>query len=130
MNCPSIPSSGCAQSLAPGLVQLWEKTGWKSTDVELVAVTAGPGSFTGLRVGVTTAKVLAYVARAEILGVDTLEAVAMRAPADVESLSIGVDAQRGQVVAQTFHRRGGLLLPEEAARLLNVDEWAGGCGSR
>lgn len=120
------PHQRSAQSLAPGLVQLWAQTGWKPADLELVAVTVGPGSFTGLRVGVTTAKVLAYVAHAEVLGIDTLESVAMRAPAHVETMSIGVDAQRGQVVAQSFHRQHGILVPMDAQRLLDVDEWLAG----
>ncbi|HBO44409.1 MAG TPA: tRNA (adenosine(37)-N6)-threonylcarbamoyltransferase complex dimerization subunit type 1 TsaB, partial [Planctomycetaceae bacterium] len=49
-----------AQSLAPAVVQTLADAGWKPEDVELVAVTVGPGSFTGLRVGVTTAKTFAY----------------------------------------------------------------------
>ncbi|NLF09025.1 MAG: tRNA (adenosine(37)-N6)-threonylcarbamoyltransferase complex dimerization subunit type 1 TsaB [Pirellulaceae bacterium] len=71
-----------AQSLAPAIKNLIEQVKWQPADVQLVAVTVGPGSFTGLRVGVTTAKIFAYAVSAEVLGVDTLESVAMNcAPA-------------------------------------------------
>src|SRR5262245_33492571 len=49
-----------AQTLVPGMAALVESVGWRSRDVELVAVASGPGSFTGLRIGVTTAKTFAY----------------------------------------------------------------------
>ena len=73
------PGQRSAQSLAPALARLWQAVGWKPTEIELIAVALGPGSFTGLRVGVTTAKMLAYLARAQVLGVDTLETIAAQA---------------------------------------------------
>jgi len=51
-----------ARALAPAVRELLTDAGWQPKDVELVAVTVGPGSFTGLRVGVTTAKAFAYAA--------------------------------------------------------------------
>jgi tRNA threonylcarbamoyladenosine biosynthesis protein TsaB len=113
-----------AQSLAPGLKAILERVGWRPIDVELVAVAVGPGSFTGLRVGVTTAKTLAYCVGARILGVDTLEVIAAAAPAEVPRLWAAVDAQRGQVVAQLFERGPeGHFLAAGPAELLDVDLW-------
>src|SRR5436190_10497667 len=56
-----------AQSLALAIQELLTATGWAPRDVNLVAVTIGPGSFTGLRIGVTTAKAFAYAADTEIV---------------------------------------------------------------
>jgi len=113
-----------AQSLAPGLKRLLEEVGWRPRDVELVGVTMGPGSFTGLRIGVVTAKTFAYAVEAEILGVDTLEVVAAGLPPEVDSVSVAVDAQRGQVVAGCFQRRqDGHFAAAEPGRLLDVDTW-------
>ncbi len=120
------PRQRSAQSLAPGLRSLLGRVGWRPDEVELVAVTSGPGSFTGLRVGVTTAKAFAYAVGAEVLGVDTLETIASRAPSDVPLLSAAVDAHRGQVVAQSFRRDAdGWPCAAEGARLLDVDAWLG-----
>ena len=72
----SDPPSEDAQSLAPGLRTLLRQLDWRPAQVQLVAVSIGPGSFTGLRVGVTAAKTFAYATGAEVVAVDTLEAVA------------------------------------------------------
>jgi tRNA threonylcarbamoyladenosine biosynthesis protein TsaB len=113
-----------ARSLAPGLKRLLEEVGWRPRDVELVGVTMGPGSFTGLRIGVVTAKTFAHAVGAEILGVDTLEVVAAGLPPEVDSVSVAVDAQRGQVVAGCFQKRhDGHFAATEPGRLLDVDTW-------
>jgi tRNA threonylcarbamoyladenosine biosynthesis protein TsaB len=113
-----------AQSLAPGMKALLEKVAWQPNDVDLVATPIGPGSFTGLRVGVATAKSFAYSVQADILGVDTLEVIAARAPHDVPAIWVAVDAQRGQVVAGAFQREAdGWLRPTGPARLVDIDAW-------
>ncbi|MCX7426592.1 MAG: tRNA (adenosine(37)-N6)-threonylcarbamoyltransferase complex dimerization subunit type 1 TsaB [Planctomycetia bacterium] len=118
------PDKRTAQSLAPGLKTLLDEIRWAAADIDLVAVTIGPGSFTGLRIGVTTAKTLAYCAKADILGVDTLEVVASAAPDGVDIVSVAVDAQRGQVVAGMFRRGAdGWFAPTAPARLVQVADW-------
>lgn len=117
-------SQRSAQSLAPGIQHLLERVGWKPQDVQLVAVSQGPGSFTGLRIGVTTAKVFAYSIGADILGIDTLEAIAAAAPVDFSFLWTAIDAGRDEVVAQCFgpvveDRRPSVT----AQQLVAVDRW-------
>ena len=58
----------------------WRDVGWTPQSIELVAVAVGPGSFTGLRIGVTTAKTFAYAVGAEVIGVNTLAVLAAQAP--------------------------------------------------
>lgn len=115
---------GSAESLAPALKTLLETVGWRPADIQLVAVVAGPGSFTGLRVGLAAAKTLAYAVGCHVLGLDTLEVIAAGAPPDVSSLSVAVDAQRGQVVAGCFVRGAdGWLVRAGPAQLVDVDRW-------
>src|SRR4051812_4115512 len=70
------PRLRSAQSLAPAIRTLLDQVGWRPQELALVAVTVGPGSFTGLRVGVATAKVMAYAAGADVLGISTHAAIA------------------------------------------------------
>src|SRR5690606_34842805 len=81
---PDRPRS--AATLAPALDELFQSTGIAPARIGAVAVATGPGSFTGLRVGVATAKMLAYAVGAKIVGVDTLEVIAQQAPEDCRQL--------------------------------------------
>lgn len=98
------PGSRSAQSLAPGIAALLREVGWKPREVELIAVTVGPGSFTGLRVGVTTAKTLAYATGANVMGIDTLAAIAAQSPPQVASVWPALDAQRGELFVAQWQR--------------------------
>jgi tRNA threonylcarbamoyladenosine biosynthesis protein TsaB len=102
--CDLDSSMRSAQTLAGGIAALLGKVGWQPRDVELIGVATGPGSFTGLRVGVTTAKMYAYAVSAEVMGVSTLEAIVHQAPDDIRKIWTVLDAQREQVFAAHFSR--------------------------
>ena len=101
---PLASGTRSAQSLAPGIRSLLAEVGWSLGQLDLVAVTRGPGSFTGLRIGITTAKVLAYGVGAQVAGVNTLEVIARQAPAAREAPGLWavLDAQRGELFAARF----------------------------
>lgn len=120
-----------AQSLAPGIKRLLAEVSWRPSDVRLIAVTAGPGSFTGLRVGVTTAKTMAYALGADVLGINSLRAIAQRITRPVERLTVLMDAYRGQLFTATYDCREadqvGASLPREMepARIVDLDVFLG-----
>src|SRR5205814_2216971 len=66
-----------ARDLAPAVRELFHTQGWKPRDIQAVFVSRGPGSYTGLRVGITSAKVFAYATGCALVGVDTFSAIAM-----------------------------------------------------
>jgi tRNA threonylcarbamoyladenosine biosynthesis protein TsaB len=116
-----------AKSLAPAIREILDASGWQPSDIRLVAVTTGPGSFTGLRVGVTTAKTFAYAMRADVIGVNTLEVIAAQAPDDIERVSAVVDAQRQQVFVREFVRDSTRdFQPIADAAILDNDTWLAG----
>jgi tRNA threonylcarbamoyladenosine biosynthesis protein TsaB len=91
-----------AQMLAPTIAHLLAQVGWNVGDIQLVAVTQGPGSFTGLRIGAITAKTLAYVTGASVIGVNTLEAIAAQAISDRTFVWSVLDAQRQQLFCARY----------------------------
>lgn len=96
-----------ARLLAAAIAEVAAELGWTPADAELVAVVKGPGSFTGLRVGVATAKAMAWAGGAKLLGVSGFEVVAAETaqvmPQDGTGnrgpLAIAYDAGRGEVFA-------------------------------
>jgi tRNA threonylcarbamoyladenosine biosynthesis protein TsaB len=113
-----------AQSLAPGIADLLKEFHLRAGDVDLVAVASGPGSFTGLRIGVTTAKVFAYATSCQVIGVGTMIAIGSRVPAEVPHFSVVLDAQRGELFVADFSRQAdGKLLGSEATRLVGAERW-------
>jgi tRNA threonylcarbamoyladenosine biosynthesis protein TsaB len=113
-----------SQTLHPALHTLFETTHTAPKEVDVVAVVAGPGSFTGLRVGVTAAKVFAYSVGAKVIALDTFQTVASGVPNNVP-VSVGVDAQRGEVVAAVLRQtaEGRVEMIREPALMPLVEWW-------
>ena len=119
-----------AELLVPAIEEVCAVSGCKVTDIDRIAVDIGPGLFTGLRVGVATAKALAQALDVPLLGVSSLDVLAAAAaeaarsqaeasvPAPAAPVVPVVDARRGEVfvAAYRFDRPGG------AARVSSDDE--------
>jgi tRNA threonylcarbamoyladenosine biosynthesis protein TsaB len=93
-----------ARDLAPAVRDLLAGQGWRPRDVNAVIVSTGPGSYTGLRVGVMSAKAFAYATGCALLAVETFAAIAAQAPPEAERLDVLADAQQGKVYVQGFAR--------------------------
>lgn len=93
----------------PQIERLFALGGADPAAVAAVAASIGPGSFTGLRIGLTTAKTLAYAWRKPIVGVPTLEALAYGSPSADGWVSAMLDAQKGRVYQALYQWRGGML---------------------
>lgn len=101
-------SQRTAKCLVPEVKRLLADCQLHPNDIDLVAVSCGPGSFTGLRIGVTFAKTFAYGTGAKILGVPTADAIALRAHNSLDpdfgsaQLQVVIDAQRRQIYCQSY----------------------------
>jgi tRNA threonylcarbamoyladenosine biosynthesis protein TsaB len=117
------------------IVEVLDRTGTSWAEVDRIAVGIGPGTFTGLRIGVATARALARARGIPVVGISTLESLALNATAcsptgtepdvaDFEAVLAVLDARRGEVFAAAWElrrRRRPLL----AARAVTPDELAG-----
>ncbi len=113
------------QSLIPEIRRLLGDFGKSPRDCQLVAVSIGPGSFTGLRVGVVCAKTLAYAIGCQIAAVETLTAVAYNAPADVHELQVISNAQRNDVFLSRHRRESAdRWKTVNGVSIMNIDQWA------
>jgi tRNA threonylcarbamoyladenosine biosynthesis protein TsaB len=113
------------RDLIPKLAATLRDAGLTPHDINVIGVGLGPGSYTGLRVGLTAAKALAYVTGASLLGLDSLEAIARNAPAESPRIAVIADAQRGLVYIADFIREttAGPLLRHRAVRIEPLLGW-------
>ena len=91
-------------------------------DVEAVAVAAGPGSFTGVRIGVAAAKGFAWGGELPCYGVSTLEAMARNLGAWEGYVVPAMDARRSQVYTAIFHAEKGILTRVEEDMAISLEE--------
>lgn len=112
--------------LLPGaLTDLLRKAGLTLADVHGFAVGLGPGSFTGLRIGLATLKGLAYARRLGVVGASSLAALALEGPPDV-TLAVVAVARRGELYVGRYRKHGEQvesLAPEEAWTEADLARW-------
>ena len=124
-----LPEVGThARRIAAALRDLAHQQGFRPGEAELVAVVRGPGSFTGLRVGVATAKALAWASGAKLCGLSGFELIARRTSREAgfagHPIHVAYDAGRGELFAAEvvpdsdepsgWRARAGALIPADA----------------
>lgn len=92
--------------LLPVMETLLTEAGRKLSQVRALAVSQGPGNFTGLRIGIATVKTLAFALQIPVVPVSTLEVIAARLPFRSEPVGVLVDAKRGEVYFGVFRCEG------------------------
>ena len=98
-----------SEGLMPQLDQMFARTGIKKENTDRIAVSIGPGSFTGLRIGLAAAEAMAYAWQCGICGVNTLEAMAYNIPVEGVVLVPVLDAQKGNFYAAFYEWTDGEL---------------------
>jgi tRNA threonylcarbamoyladenosine biosynthesis protein TsaB len=126
-------SRGHQERLGAMVREAMEETGLSFSDLDRIAVTVGPGSFTGLRVGIAFAKGLALAADAPAVGIGTLEALAASDAAPGRKMAV-IEAGRGGLWLQPFDDQDPLgppqNLPLEEAGLAAAGRLVGPTASR
>lgn len=111
-----------SQSIMPMIDELLEKVSLDISEIDLFACSQGPGSFTGLRIGIGTVKGLAYGLEKKVVGVSTLEALAHNIAFTDCIISPIMDARRGQVYNALYKYNNGRLECKTEPRALSVEE--------
>ncbi|TWU46378.1 tRNA threonylcarbamoyladenosine biosynthesis protein TsaB [Rubripirellula tenax] len=116
------PSQRSAATLTTVIGSILEGVKSSGQSIDFVSVASGPGSFTGLRIGVTTAKSLCYALGIPLVSVDSLAAIAaarFHADPELGEVLVALDAFRGQVFEGRFTRR--MLLPSATS---DLNDWS------
>jgi tRNA threonylcarbamoyladenosine biosynthesis protein TsaB len=120
-------ASAHGESLLPLMDRVFRRVGWRPADVRRWGVCVGPGSFTGVRIGVTTVKGVALATGAEIVGVGSLEALLATVPADMGGVAPGavriafLEAMRGELFVQVEGAEPVVVkLPDLAAHVAAI----------
>lgn len=111
--------------LAPAVGEIVQRAGLKISDLEALAVATGPGSFTGLRIGMALVKGMALARRLPLIGVPTLDVLAAAQPVHKDGFLAGVlRAGRGRLAVGWYREWKGGWQPSGDAAVVSLDEFA------
>jgi tRNA threonylcarbamoyladenosine biosynthesis protein TsaB len=115
-----------ARDLAPAVAALLAEQSWRPHEVQAVVVSRGPGSYTGLRVGIMSAKTFAYATSCVLLAVDTFAAIALQTPESVARVDVLADAQQDKVYVQPFAHDANGWHPSADLAIRPFADWLAG----
>ena len=111
-----------SETLIPSFQEMLEKTQLDIKDLDLLALTLGPGSFTGVRIGTSTVKGFALALDKPVAGVSTLEALASNFPFSSLPIMPLFDARRGEIYSAMFKWEGGIIKRLSEDRAANPED--------
>lgn len=113
-----------SQQLMPMIQSLLRDLGMQPADVDVFAASEGPGSFTGLRIGITSIKAMAYAVNKPVMAVPTLDALAYNIYAPQVRICPMMDARNRQVYTAVYQAGNPLPVPMTQAMGIPVEELA------
>lgn len=111
-----------SEKLIPVIKAMLEECGLQPTCIDAVAVAKGPGSFTGLRIGVVTAKGFAFASNIPIIGINTLDGLAYNAAIFGGLICPILNALRGNVYTALFRSKNGGIERLSEYKVLHIDD--------
>lgn len=115
-----------ASDLALVVNRMLKERAWRARELTAVVVGLGPGSYTGLRVGLASAKSLAYATGCAFFGVETFAAIAERLPVQARAASVIADALQGKLFRRDYRRSAAdEWEPLTRLEIISAADWLG-----
>lgn len=111
-----------SEKLMIAIDHLLSDGGLSIQDIDVFGIVSGPGSFTGLRIGMATVKGFAQALNKPVVGVSTLESLAMNVPFAQGLICPILDAQRNQTYTSAFHFDKGCLIRDMEDSVMEIDD--------
>jgi|688.fasta_scaffold17212_9 tRNA threonylcarbamoyladenosine biosynthesis protein TsaB len=110
--------------MAPAIAEMLKECGWEAKNLDAIATGIGPGSYTGLRIGLMSARTLAMMTGARLLGISTFEILAQHC-LDVGHAKVEIiaDAQQDKIYAQHFENNNSQLISASELKIVSTAEW-------
>lgn len=105
-----------SEEALPSIVELFNERNLKATDIDKIIVVNGPGSFTGIRIGITIAKVFAWSLNIPITTISALEAMSLSSKTNMIHVPI-LDARRGYVFGAIYDQDNNAIFPPKHIKL-------------
>lgn len=118
-----------SRTLLPMAEDLLNNAEYKLEDIDQLAVSIGPGSFTGIRIGISTVKGLAWALKKPCVGVSTLEGMSWNGTAQNDLICCTMDARRNQVYNALFECKNGIPVRLCEDRAISLEELSEHCKS-
>jgi tRNA threonylcarbamoyladenosine biosynthesis protein TsaB len=116
-----VDRRGHGSFLVPAIDFCFHTAGWKPSDIDVIAVDIGPGLFTGIRAGISTAQAIAASIGAPMITVSSLTALAVRAATGRRRIWPLVDIRRGQYATRPFLPVPGGVAPDGVAEIVSAE---------
>jgi tRNA threonylcarbamoyladenosine biosynthesis protein TsaB len=110
--------------MAPAIAEMLKECGWEAKNLDAIATGIGPGSYTGLRIGLMSSRTLAMMTGARLLGISTFEILAQHC-LDVGHAKVEIiaDAQQDKIYAQHFENNNSQLISASELKIVSTAEW-------
>lgn len=118
-----------SQEIMPMVDDVLRRCGCEVSDIDLFAAAKGPGSFTGLRIGITTIKGLAHSVNKPVIGIGTLEGLAYNLPFCEHTIVPIMDARRNQVYTGAYMWDGEDFREIGEAEAMSIEDCVDSCGN-
>ena len=115
-----------SESLVPMIETLLKLLGLKLSDIDIFAISQGPGSFTGLRIGMTIAKTFAQVGNKKLIPISTLKALALNSSSNKAKVAM-LDARGKRVYGVMYDKNMNEIVKED---LYNIDDFSKLCNEK